>query len=862
MLFRQDEILTEEILATREPAGSTARLITMKRTLALPLMAFALLAASCSSSGTSTTSEPSDSDPGTSDPVATEPGVTDPGPNDSGGDGPSGPVGFAPAALQQFDDCAAFLDYVHTEGAERVGPYGFGGGGYYGFPEVFAGEDIAEEAPSDFDTADATAATQADSGDRASSDGGDGSYSTTNVQVDGVDEPDIIKTDGDRILAITGDTLHYIDVADDGVTGTKRGSISLSSENQYAYGYEIFVSGDRAVVFAQGDSYNDFVGGPFPVDDIAVSEPAFAEPDIVLDDADDGAVATTAPESDDAEAGFVRAAPAPDEEPMPVDLPAPTGYVGPQTLIIEIDLSNPDSLAIDNTMQVDGRYISARSIGDTARVVVTSPPQDLGFLYPSNEGTEDKAEDANRQVVLESTVDDWIPGYTVTGADGTSSSGALVDCGNIHAPADFGGFDMLSIVTLDLGAGIDAPVGTSSVMATGDTVYASQDRMYITTNIWEPVIDEQSNEWLDENYQTAVHRFSIAGEGPAAYEASGSVEGHLLNQFSMNDRDGTFYVATTVGAPWNSESSESQIVALQADGDQLVEVGQVGGLGKGERIYSVRYVGDTAYVVTFRQTDPFYVLDLSDPTNMTVQGELKIPGFSSYLHPIGDDLVLGVGQDASDDGRTTGTKVSLFDVSDPANPLEVDVWTLDGSSSDAQYDHRAFLWWAPTNTAVLPLQSYNDRFAGAVVLKIENNTITEQGRIQHSEDDEGQIGQTDCRVLTAEEVGVDENNEFFWVFENGGQVQACGANDQGGAVGLYCSVIPIEELEYYYWEGEVTIDTTGIESIELCYPDWNGYETAVQRTMVIDGNLWTLSPSRVQSNDLGSLDRTAAIDLN
>ncbi len=813
----------------------------MKRTLALPLTAFALLAASCTSSG-STTSEPDSSDPGTTEPFTTEPDITAPDTTgavpDPGDDASTGPVGFAPASLQRFDNCSAFLGYVHTEGVQRVGPYGFEGGGYVGFPEVFATEesvDVAASEPSEGRATDAPVGSDAQA-DAEGEAGDDGGFSTTNVQVEGVDEPDIVKTDGDRILAITGETLHYIDVSEDGTTGIKRGSIVLGSETQYAYGYEIFITDDRAVVFASSEVWNDFGrGGPTPVfsDDVAIAESEEAV-----------------------------------EEAMPVEPDGPIGgpivpgsYFGPQTLIIEIDLSNPDALTVANTMLIDGRYISARSIGETARVVVTSPPQDLGFLYPSSPGIEDKAEEANRQVILESTADDWIPGYTVTDAAGDTESGQLVDCANIHAPADFAGFDMLSIVTLDLASSLDAPTGTSSVMASGDTVYASADRMYITTNIWEPIVNEQTNEWLDENYQTAIHRFSIAGDGPASYEASGSVDGHLLNQFSMNDRDGVFYVATTSGAPWRGDSSESQIVAMEAEGDQLVKIGAVGGLGKGERIFSVRYVGETAYVVTFRQIDPFYVIDLSDPRNMSVEGELKIPGYSSYLHPISDTLVLGVGQDATDEGRTTGTKVSLFDVSDPANPLEVDVWTMPDSFSDAEFDHRAFLWWAPTNTAVLPLQSFNDRFSGAVVLKVENNTITEQGRIQHTDEEVGAIGQTDCRVLTSDEIGTDENNEFFWVQESGGQVQGCGPDDQGGAAGLFCNPIPLDEIDFYYWDGDVTIDTTGLDRIEICYPDWNGFQTAVQRTMVIDNSLWTLSTSRVQSNDLGTLDRTEAIDL-
>jgi len=810
----------------------------MKRTIGLPLIALALVTAGCTSTAPVDESTQSSEVPVTSaagTPPVTDPDVEPPVTDPDGGN--QGPIGFAPAALQQFGDCSAFLDYVHTEGADRVGPYGFGNNGFFG-PVDDVGFAVAEndataatEAPAEADTAQSSGASTP-TVDRASSEGGgDGTYSTTNVQVDGVDEPDIVKTDGDRIIAIAGEMLHYIDIADDGVTGTKRGSVALNGQNgSYTYGHEIFLAGDRAFVFAQGEFYGGYPEPAF-IDDVAETEPA------------------------------------PADEPIPVEPDFPIGgpigpgsYQGPQTLIIEVDLSNPDAPEVVNTMSIDGRYISARSIGDTARIVVTSPPQDLGFLYPSNPGTEQKAEETNREVVRNSTENDWLPEFRIDRNDGSTEEGQLVDCASVFAPADFGGFDMLSIVTLDLGADLAAPTGTSSVMATGDTVYASQDRMYVSTNIWTPIINEQTNEWLDENYETAIHRFSIAGPGAARYEASGSVEGHLLNQFSMNDRDGVFYVAATKGAPW-AESSESQIVSMEVNGDQLEQIGSVGGLGLGERIFSVRYVDDTAYVVTFRQVDPFYVIDLSDPRNMVVQGELKIPGFSNYLHPISDDLVIGVGQDATDDGQTTGTKVSLFDVSDPTNPLEIDVWTLPNGFSDAQFDHRAFFWWGPTNTAVLPLQSYSDQFAGAIVLKVTADGITEQGRISHAEDDGTPNGQTDCEVIDSSQFG--EGGEFFWIGQEGGQVQLCTAQDTGGATGLFCDPVPVDELEN--WWGiqaeQLDIDTSGFERFELCWPSWNGYETAIQRTMIIDGNLWTLSPTTIQSNDLASLDRTDQITL-
>ena len=114
--------------------------------------------------------------------------------------------------------------------------------------------------------------------------------------------------------------------------------------------------------------------------------------------------------------------------------------------------------------------------------------------------------------------------------------------------------------------------------------------------------------------------------------------------------------------------SESAVTVLREQGGRLAQIGQVGGLGRGERIYAARFLGDVGYLVTFRQVDPLYTIDLSNPAAPKVAGELKITGYSAYLHPIGEDLLLGVGQEASEQGRRLGAQVSLFDVSDPASP--------------------------------------------------------------------------------------------------------------------------------------------------------------------------------------------------
>jgi len=171
-------------------------------------------------------------------------------------------------------------------------------------------------------------------------------------------------------------------------------------------------------------------------------------------------------------------------------------------------------------------------------------------------------------------------------------------------------------------------------------------------------------------------------------------------------------------------------------GSELALLGRAEGLGKGERIYAVRFAGDKGYVVTFRQVDPLYTLDLSKKTDPRVVGELKILGYSAYLHPISDDLLLGVGQDATAQGRTQGTQLSLFDVSDLHRPARKAHAALGaGASSTAEFDPHAFLFWAPSNLAVIPLSAYGGaggrQFEGAVGFTVAPASIAEAGRITH-----------------------------------------------------------------------------------------------------------------------------------
>jgi uncharacterized secreted protein with C-terminal beta-propeller domain len=212
----------------------------------------------------------------------------------------------------------------------------------------------------------------------------------------------------------------------------------------------------------------------------------------------------------------------------------------------------------------------------------------------------------------------------------------------------------------------------------------------------------------------------------------------------MSEADGALRVASTDEPAWlpeggRPEPAQSYVTVLSAQGGgALSQVGQVGGLGEGQRIYGVRFVGTTGYVVTFRQIDPLYTLDLSRPEAPRVVGELEIPGYSAYLHPISDGLLLGVGQEATDAGRPQGTQVSLFDVSDLAHPKRIQHVVFGNGSSDAEFDPHAFLWWAPTKTMVLPLTTYSPDgagFIGAVGLHVAADALAEYGRVSHGTGD-------------------------------------------------------------------------------------------------------------------------------
>ncbi|WP_405088608.1 beta-propeller domain-containing protein [Microbispora sp. NBC_01389] len=576
-------------------------------------------------------------------------------------DSPPSPVDLTgKVRLVSYTDCAEMTEGLRRAAARNVTPWGFGDAMLFAAREDAGGAKQAAPQP----------------------------FSTTNTHEAGVDEPDLVKTDGDRVITVTGGVLRVADARTRRVTGTLR----LVARDQWWAEADLLVDGDRALVLFQG-------GGIIPF----------------------GAMAKTR-----------------------------VGPDGPRYVLVDLS-GEPRVLG---AMTVHGQHVDARQSGSTVRLVVRSQP-DVTFPTPKEGASEGEMLAANRRAVLATPADAWLPSYAIESGDGAGGAGRTerVGCDQVSHPDSFTGTSMLTVHTIDLAAA--APFGSASpiaVAADGDTVYGTAGSLYVTSNPrwWTarpvdvvPVPETSGPETSGPAptptappERTEVHRFDVSGPGAPRYVTSGTVPGRLLNQYSLSEYDGHLRVATTSGAEVFGRASEapSESGVYVLDAGTLTPTGSVTGLGRGERIYSVRFTGGLGYVVTFRQTDPLYALDLRDPAAPKVTGELKITGFSAYLHPAGEGRLIGIGQEASGAGRALGTQISLFDVTDPAAPAVLSRFHRKDSGSEAEWDPHAFLYWPATGLAVLPLQSWAGgevTESAALALRVGDREITRLGVVAH-----------------------------------------------------------------------------------------------------------------------------------
>ena len=492
-------------------------------------------------------------------------------------------------------------------------------------------------------------------------------FSDTNVQEAGVDEPDIVKTNGRTIFAVGAGGVQIADVT---AAGPRR-IAALQLDGVSPSG--LLLVGDRLLVIGE-------TGGAVAVD-------------------------------------------APVARALTI---APGPFGEPKTVLVQVDVSDPARPQVLARMSVEGRLVAARRTGGTVRAVVASTPTPLAEASPA------RARAAGAGA--------WLPRLTLRDARAAKPvRRAAVGCRAVSRPKTFSGLGLVTVLTV----GAEGPLtllDSDAILTDGDLVYASPTALYVATERWaDPALAAAAT---PPRGATLIHKLDTSDPARTTYRASGTVRGFLLDQFSLSEHDGYLRAASTEEPDWWSppggEARESEsLVTVLAEGDgRLARVGQVDGLGRGERIYAVRFIGARGYVVTFRQVNPLYALDLSDPANPAVRGVLKIPGFSSYLHPLDDSTLIGIGQDAGADGRTLGTQVSLFDVSDLAAPRRIAQRTLDSDWSEAESDHHAVLFWAPTGLLALPVQSYGGprgaSFSGAAGLHVARDTgVTPIARVTH-----------------------------------------------------------------------------------------------------------------------------------
>lgn len=508
-------------------------------------------------------------------------------------------------------------------------------------------------------------------------------YSGTTIQEQGVDESDVVKTDG-----------HYLYMVDDGnsegsilrIVDVSGASLAVASETTLdGWGREIYLYGDKVVALTS-------TGGGFfayPLEGAPVAVDATAG-DGVASSGSAGASDPTAPQTDPAptDGGTDIVAP---------DFPYNYQYERPRTVVTIFDVSDPTAPVQLSKTSFEGSQTSSRMVDGVLHLVVANYQSYYYDVFPAL-GTPE----------LDPTINDTtqvLPRYNQTDAQGTTTSGNIVTWESIYRPVDPDGFGIVSVISLDVDN--DAAFTSVGIAAEPGLVYSSTNALYLT--------DTNYNYSGDLRETTDIYKFNYVDRRAEAV-ATGTVPGRVLNQYSMGEKDGYLRVATTTSgsrgffAP--ARDSSNDVYVLGQNGTSLDVAGSVVGLAPGESIQSARFVGDRGFVVTFQQIDPFFTLDLSDPTNPIVVGKLEVPGYSTFIVPMDENHVLTVGQyiPAPGDFGAWGVQLSIYDITDFANPTEMSKVVLgqdSGAYSEALYNPKAFTYYPERGMVALPLSIYD-----------------------------------------------------------------------------------------------------------------------------------------------------------
>lgn len=511
-------------------------------------------------------------------------------------------------------------------------------------------------------------------------------HSGTNNQVEGVDEADFLKTDGAYIYVLADGRFQVID-AWPAAEARAVASVAIDGEPK-----RLFVAGDRALVYASLGRVEEA-----PVGDAW---------------------------------GFRSYVRQPSECTYGYDCEF-TGD-GQRLAAFVYDIADRASPRLLRKLEFSGSYLSGRRIGSSIHTVIIFPeaavpglsywPEALETIWEicwrgEIPFTEEEVRamfaalrEENLALIEAASLVDLLPGVRDTrygAGEPEVREGLLQDCEEIHIDPAGDGQSFLSLVSFDLDATED--LRATTVLGKPGAVYASRDSLYVATRHRAQEVESwyfESREAVPE--ATTIHKFRLESEpAGSSYSGSGAVKGRVLNQFSMDEHEGYLRIATTTGRLPSPEVHSTVSVLAESEGG-LTLAGQVDRLAPGEDIRSARFDGILGFVVTFKKTDPLFVFDLSDPALPRVRGELKIPGFSTYMHLLDQGHLLSIGYDADDQGSFAyfqGILLQVFDVRDPANPslLHREVIGTRGSTSDAATNHLAFTYFRSRGLLALPM---------------------------------------------------------------------------------------------------------------------------------------------------------------
>ena len=552
-------------------------------------------------------------------------------------------------AVTTCEDLRGYAAEVVTD-AMMGNHYFWGWGGEFAGADDVDADSGSEEAPTDF--------------------------TETNTQEEGVDEADIIETDGSYIYVLHENELIILDSWPAEETN-EVGRIDLGTEG---WGAGMFLDGDRVVTLSSDWHRDEFRWGSTKISVVDVSDRA--DPSLVY--------------QAEVEGWFT-------------DARAIDGQVYLVSNTTLWDWWGSDMWEMCDRIDCRSWYRSESPLRDRAIIRARL----LGMV---------------EAYFADVPIEDLLPQRSI----GEGDLEPALSCSDLHRPRRVVQGGLALFTWLDMHA--DRPeIESSGVIGGGYNLYASRENIYLA---------QTSYYWGffrgDMDVVTGIHKLSLPdGGGAPRYEASGTIQGWTLDQFSMSEYEGNLRVASSDLTWWGDEGDGhgNQVWVLSQEGNRLRTIGSLRGLSPGQRIYAVRFMGDMGYMVTFQQIDPLHVIDLQDPTNPVELGELEIPGFSTYLHPFADGLLLAIGRDGD-----WAVQLSMFDVRDPSNPTRLHQETIDIGEwwgwSEALYDHHAFTYHSERQMLAIPINIYRDGeyFTGSIVYRVsEDNGFVEVGRVDHAD---------------------------------------------------------------------------------------------------------------------------------